>query len=225
MAWIFASESEVGHQCASNVRVNTVRLGCLIYCSFVMLMMLRVFVISALRAGFKELVFAATEGRRHVSMATGWECQGTILRFAGNTPRLKRSIKDVSNSMFMAKHGAITNDTRVCKLLSRRCKKINPSNVDSCFVAVQRGGGYLDFMRIARSCGIISDRIGFILAPVLRGQTDVCLTVVEIPCDIQNLYAALIVRATSVNVRANFKGLRLSAVVCFKLFVSECFCD
>lgn len=60
--------------------------------------------------------------------------------------------------------------------------------------------------------------------PVPRGETDVCITVVRTPYQIQSLRVSLDVRATLVDVGANIRGLRLSAIPHFELVVGDWLC-
>lgn len=59
-----------------------------------------------------------------------------------------------------------------------------PSNASGCFVAVRRERDLFRFMRLAYSYAILSNRIEFMPASVLRKQIEDCITVVEISYDI-----------------------------------------
>lgn len=58
------------------------------------------------------------------------------------------------------------------------------------------------------------------LASVSR-LTDLCLIIVKFPYDSQTLYVGLEVRMTSVDVAANFQGLKLKAAVCIEPLVEN----
>lgn len=125
------------------------------------------------------------------SIATGCQCQGTIFCSKGKMLCTKWSIREVPSSMLTAMCGAISNQTRVCESSRRRCRRIKPSNVSSCLVAVRREDRLFCFIRFAHSYGTNSDRIKFMPAPVSRRHTNVCIIVVKIPYDSRSVYIGL----------------------------------
>lgn len=116
---------------------------------------------------------------------------------------MKWPMNDVPSSIFMAKYIATPNHTRVCKPPRQSLRRIKPSIVGDCFVAVRKVGRLFRFMWLSQSRGIIFDQIKFMPAPVSRRQTSTCMAVVKIPYDIQSLYVVLDVRALSVGAQAN----------------------
>lgn len=137
---------------------------------------------------------------------------------------MERSMNDVPSSRITAKCGATPNRTRVFKSPRQSYKRIEPSSASGCFDAVRKEGKLFRFMRFARSRGIISDRIKCTPVSVSRIQTDVCINVVEISYDTRILYVSLDVRAKSVDVGANYRGSRLSAILRFGLIAKDWLC-
>lgn len=124
----------------------------------------------------------------------------------GNISRKKRSVNDAPSSIYRAKFRANPNHTYLCKAPRRSCKRIEPSSVSGCFVAVRRDKRFLGFLRFVHSFETISNRIRFLPATVSRRRTDVCIAVVEIPFDNRGLYFGLDVKATSDGVGENSRG-------------------
>lgn len=125
---------------------------------------------------------------------------------------IRQSIKDVPSSIATARCGATPNHASVCKLSRRSCKRIEPSSVKGCFVAVRRKERLFRLLQLAHYCEITSDWIKYIPALVSRRLTDICVSFVETTYNIRSLYPALDLRATSVGVGANSYGPMMSAV-------------
>lgn len=154
-----------------------------------------------------------------MSIATECEYQGMFLRSKGNMSRTKESIKKFSSSMLTAKRDAASNHTRACKPTKWKCRRVKPSNVSGCLVAVLREGRLFLSMRLIHSSGIISNLIKFMPAPVSRRQMAVCMIVVELSYDIQSLYNVLKVRAMLDEIEMNCRGSRLAIIPSFRRFV------
>lgn len=80
------------------------------------------------------------------------------------------------------------------------------------------------FMRHAHLFLIVSDRIKFTPAFTSTRQTEAYRTVVEIPYNMQSLYASLDVRASSVGVKESSRGSGLSSDVWFERVVCNWLC-
>lgn len=76
-------------------------------------------------------------------------------------------------------------------------------------------------MRFSHFCGISSDRTTFTPAPVSGKHMDSCIAAVDISYDNRSLYVGLDVRATSIDVGANFKGSRLRATAPLGLVLED----